>query len=149
MSPNYTSFKSESNKDLSHPFYSGGKLFATNVPDVLHHETDVPATTKNWKAVQMRSVLPSAVEEEYSDLANYVSPIKKVGNDQAAPSVHALLRSIDPLFNVIVQVFNGQKKMFAFPIAFRHFRHFIVDSEHASFIGYKGIAPYDCISCQS
>jgi hypothetical protein len=110
MSPNYTSFKSESNKDLLHPFHSGGKLFATNVPDVLHHETDVPATTKNWKAVQMRSVLPSAVEEEYSDLANYVSPIKKVGNDQAAPSVHALLRSIDPLFNVIVQVFNGQKK---------------------------------------
>lgn len=136
MSPKHTSFKSESNKDLSHPFHSGGKMLATNVPDNLrHHKTDVPgATNKNWKNVQMRSVLPSAVEEEYPDLTYYVNPIKKVENDQDAPSVHALLRSIDPMFNVIVQVFNGQKKMFAFPIAFRHF---IVDSEHTSLIGYK------------
>jgi hypothetical protein len=38
--------------------------------------------------------------------------------------------------NVIVQVFNGQKKMFAFPIPFRHF--IVVDHEHAaSLIGYK------------
>ena len=85
-------------------------MFARNIPDVLHHKTDVNASYKNWKTVQMRSVLPSAVEEEYPNLTDYdVNPIKKVENDQNNPSVHGVLRNINPMVSnvLIVQVFNG------------------------------------------